>query len=89
MLFISESNQCKCNISQYHMNIVKHYLWNSTQQQIPTSWTKNLGAKEVNILIIFCREGGDTGLFIILVPKFYNNVFLFLGLTTMGTFIEF
>ena len=35
---------------------------------------------------IFVREGGDIGLFITLVPKFYNNVFLFLGLTTLGTY---
>ncbi len=35
------------------------------------------------------REGGDNGLFIALVPKFYHKVFLFVGLTTFGTFIEF
>ena len=31
------------------------------------------------------REGGDNGLFIALVPK----VFFFVGLTTLGTFVEF
>ena len=30
------------------------------------------------------REGGDIGLFIILVPKVLNNVFLAVGLTTLG-----
>jgi hypothetical protein len=25
----------------------------------------------------------------LLVPKIYNNVFLFVGLTTLGTFTEF
>ena len=34
------------------------------------------------------REGGDIGLFIILVPKFYKKVFLFVGLTTLGSFVE-
>ena len=34
-------------------------------------------------------EGGNIGLFITLVPKVYNNVFLFVSLTTLGTFIEF
>ena len=33
------------------------------------------------------REGGDNGLFITLVLKVFN-VFLFVGLTTFGTFIE-
>ena len=35
------------------------------------------------------REGGDIGLFITLVPKFYINVFLFVASTTEGTLIEF
>ena len=30
-------------------------------------------------------EEGDNRLFITLVPKVYNNVFLFLALTTLGT----
>ena len=34
------------------------------------------------------RKGGDNGLFITLVPKFYYNVSLFVGLTTLGNFIE-
>ena len=33
----------------------------------------------------FCREGGDIGLFITLVPK----VLYFFFLATLGTFIEF
>ena len=37
----------------------------------------------------FSREGGDIGLFIAQVPKVYDDVFLFVGLTTLGTFIEF
>ena len=28
---------------------------------------------------VFVRERGDIGIFITLVPKFYNNVFLFVG----------
>ena len=32
---------------------------------------------------------GDNGLFITLVPKLFNNVFLFLGSTALGTFNEF
>ena len=37
------------------------------------------------------RKGGAIGLFITLVPcpKYYNHVFLFVGSTTLGTFIEF
>ena len=35
------------------------------------------------------KEGRDIGLFITLVPKFENNDFLFIGLTTLETFIEF
>ena len=39
-----------------------------------------------DFLYVFrCREGGDIGLFLTLVPK----VFLFVGLTTLGSFIEF
>ena len=30
------------------------------------------------------REGGDIGLFITLVPKVLYNIFLFVGLTTLG-----
>ena len=30
------------------------------------------------------REGGDNGLFATLVPKVYNNVFLFVGLITLS-----
>ena len=33
------------------------------------------------------KEGGDNGLFIALVPKVFNNVFLFVGLTTLGFLI--
>ena len=34
------------------------------------------------------RERGDNGLFLTLVQKFYNNVFLFLDLTTLGTSVK-
>ena len=34
---------------------------------------------------LLVREGGDIGLFITLVPKVLNNIFLFFGLTTLGT----
>ena len=35
------------------------------------------------------RERGDNGLFITLVHKFLQSVFLFVGLPTLGTLIEF
>ena len=34
------------------------------------------------------REGGN-GLFITVVPKVLNDVFLFVGLTTLGTLVNF
>ena len=34
-------------------------------------------------------EGGDIGLFITPVPKVYNNVFLFVGLTTLGNLTNY
>ena len=36
----------------------------------------------------YIKEGGYIGLFIIQVPKFYNKVFLFGGLTCLGTFVN-
>ena len=36
--------------------------------------------------LAIAREGEDNELFITLVPKVYNNDFLFVGLTTLGTF---
>ena len=46
--------------------------------------TKIIWGQTIMILTysINSREGGDIGLFIILVPKVYNNVFQFVGLTT-------
>ena len=38
---------------------------------------------------ISVREGGDNELFITLVPNFFNNVFLFVGLTTLETMQNF
>ena len=35
------------------------------------------------------KEGGDIGLFITLVPKVYKTFFLFVGSTTLVTFVEF
>ena len=35
------------------------------------------------------RERGDNGLFITLVQKFYSNVFLFVGLTTLRNIVNF
>ena len=40
-------------------------------------------ANEVRI-----REGGDNGLFITLVPKFYNNVFYSLALQHWGLLVD-
>ena len=34
-------------------------------------------------------QGGDIGLFITLVPKFYNNVLLFVCIPSLATYIEF
>ncbi len=38
-------------------------------------------------MYIYDREGGDFGLFITLVPKVLQSVFLFVGLTTLGGLI--
>ena len=35
------------------------------------------------------KEGGDIGLFILLFPKVFHNVFLLVGLTILGTFMNF
>ena len=45
----------------------------------------------VNVFFLnACRKGGDTELFFLnQSPKFYHSDFLFVGLTTFGTFIEF
>ena len=37
------------------------------------------------MIVLGTREGDDIGLFLRLFPKFYNNDFLFVGSTTMGT----
>ena len=43
-----------------------------------------------DIQVYWPREEGYIGLFTTLVPNvLYNNIFLFVGLTTLGTFIEF
>ena len=42
-----------------------------------------IGAAAVPKVSIVSREGGDWS------PKFYNNVFLLVSLTTLATFIEF
>ena len=39
----------------------------------------------VKCMSLKLREGGDNGLFITLVPKVYYNVFLCVGITTLGT----
>ena len=45
----------------------------------------HLSRIDINKLLVYTREGEDIGLFISLVPK----VLLFVGLITLGTFIEF
>ena len=35
------------------------------------------------------KEGGDNVMLISLVPKFYNNVSLFVDLTILGTLVNF
>ena len=42
-----------------------------------------------NILVELFQRGRGHWTVIILVPKFYNKVFLFVGLTTLGTLSEF
>ena len=61
----------------------KAYLSRATEDEAPVS-----PAAEKQKLWKM-REGKDIGLFITLVPKFNNNVFLFVGLKTLATFIEF
>ena len=46
------------------------------------------GLRTFEYLFIF-REGGGIGLVSSLVPKFFDNVFLFVGLITLGTIIKF
>ena len=41
-----------------------------------------------NILLVLSREGGDRGFFNSLVPKVFNNVFLFVGFTILTTLLE-
>ena len=56
-------------------------------QNLSSETKKKLGnLLEFDLLF---RDKGDNRLFITLVPKFQDNVFLFVGLTTLGTFIEF
>ena len=43
----------------------------------------------IRIMDVARRKEGYNGLFITLVPKFFNNVFFFVVLTTLGTFNEF
>ena len=40
-------------------------------------------------MINLTRKKGDKGVFITLVPKVFNNVFLFAVLTTLGTLNEY
>ena len=47
------------------------------------SLSMKVGGGEKEVLY---RDRGDIGLFITLVPKFYINVILFVGLITLGTF---
>ena len=60
-----------------------------------TNNKSNSKYKKCTFMILFkllkCphRERGDIELFITLVPNVFDNVFLFVGLTTLGTFIEF
>ena len=44
----------------------------------------------MNSTVVSLREEGDIALFFLhKTPKFYNKVFLFIGLTTLKTFTEF
>ena len=44
---------------------------------------------KVLYILQLTRKGRDILHFITLVPNFFNNVFLYVSLTTLGTFIEF
>ena len=44
---------------------------------------------QLKFVAVQYREGGDVWLFITLVLKFYNNVFLFVGFITLGTLVNF
>ena len=39
--------------------------------------------------VLYIKDEGDEKLFITLVPKVFDNVFLYVGLTTFGTYNEF
>ena len=39
--------------------------------------------------LLYLRREGTLGCLLHFSPKFYNNVFLFVSLTTLGAFIEF
>ena len=41
------------------------------------------------VSVIFHRERRDNGIYYTQVPKVFDNVFLFVGLTIFGTFIKF
>ena len=47
----------------------------------------NKNEKNVQIKLVKTREGGDIGMFITLVPKFYNKDFFFVSLITLATVI--
>ncbi len=64
------------------MLIAKTLLLADENEFIKLEFPNNRNAKNL-------REGGDIRLFITQAPKFYNNVFLFVGFTTLGTYIEF
>ena len=66
--------------------------WNLIYSVMERTWTHQyLASREQSFRssTVICREGRDVGLFITLVPQIYNNVFLFVCLTTLGTFLEF
>ena len=65
-------------------------------EALPTVWRTEVFFRKRNLyqtnqqsLSLKSKEGGDIGLFITLVPKVYKTFFLFVGSTTLVTFIEF
>ena len=52
---------------------------------------KTLGTRVIYSIISLykMREGGDIGLFITIIVKFYKHYFSFVGSNTLGTFNKF
>ena len=74
---------------QKKTRIKKFFTYNIFSSNIQQGIEPGVVALQANFTIakklVYVKEGGDKGLFITPVPK----VFLLIGLTTLGTFLEF